>query len=55
MLIITTIYIAEAQDPTRGDEAHEPVWQEAADLKDASRQWLSIYEGKNRVLPIDTE
>lgn len=54
MLIITTIYIAEAEDPTRG-EAYEPRWQEAADLKDASRQWLSIYEGKNRVLPIDSE
>jgi hypothetical protein len=54
MLIITTIYIAEAEDPTQG-EAHESAWQEAADLKDATRQWLSIYEGKNRVLPIDTE
>ena len=54
MLIITTIYIAEAEDPTQG-ETHEPAWQEAADLKDASRQWVSIYEGKNRVLPLDTE
>jgi hypothetical protein len=54
MLIITTIYIAEAEDPTQG-EAREPAWQEAADLKEASRQWLSIYEGKNRVLPIDSE
>lgn len=54
MLIITTIYIAEAEDPTKG-ETREPAWEAAADLKDASRQWLSIYEGKNRVLPIDSE
>jgi hypothetical protein len=54
MLIITTIYIAEVEDSTHG-EAHEPAWQVAADLKDATRQWVSIYEGKNRVLPIDSE
>jgi hypothetical protein len=54
MVIITTIYIAEAEDTTHG-ETHETAWQEASDLKDATRQWLSIYEGKNRVLPIDTE
>ncbi len=54
MLIITTIYIAEAEDSSK-NESHEQVWQEAADLKDATRQWVSIYEGKNRVLPIDSE
>ena len=52
MLIITTIYLAETEDPTQGG-AQEPAWQEAADLKDVSRQWVSIYEGKNRVLPIE--
>jgi hypothetical protein len=54
MLIITTIYIAETEDPTLG-ETHEPVWHEASDLKEAARHWVSIYEGKNRVLPIDSE
>jgi hypothetical protein len=54
MLIITTIYIAETEDPTQSD-AREHGWQEAAELKEATRQWVSIYEGKNRVLPIDTE
>lgn len=54
MLIITTIYIAEVKDSTQG-ETHETAWQEATDLKDAARQWVSIYEGKNRVLPIDSE
>jgi len=54
MLIITTVYIAEAEDPTQG-EVRDHGWQEVADLKDATRQWVSIYEGKNRVLPIDSE
>jgi hypothetical protein len=54
MLILTTIYIAETEDLTQG-QAHEPAWQEPSDLKDAVRQWVSIYEGKNRVLPIDSE
>ncbi len=54
MLIITTVYIAEAEDRTQ-DEMHEPAWHEAAQLKEATRQWVSIYEGKNRVLPIDIE
>jgi hypothetical protein len=54
MLIITTIYIAEAEDPTQV-EMCEPAWHEAAELKEAKRQWVSIYEGKNRVLPIDID
>ncbi|MDR5726564.1 MAG: hypothetical protein RB191_03745 [Terriglobia bacterium] len=54
MLIITTIYIAEAEDPTQ-TKIHEPAWHEAAELKEATRQWVSIYEGKNRVLPIDID
>jgi len=54
MLIVTTIYIAELEDRVQ-DDAHEPAWRKAADLKDASRQWVSIYEGKNRVLPMDAE
>jgi hypothetical protein len=54
MLIITTVYIAEAEDPTQA-EMHEAAWHEAAELKEAERQWVSIYEGKNRVLPIDID
>ncbi len=54
MLITTTIYIAEAEGPTQ-EEAREHGWQEASDLKEAARQWVSIYEGKNRVLPLDLD
>ena len=54
MLIITSIYIAETENPGQR-ETHEDAWHEAADLKEASREWVSIYEGKNRVLPIDIE
>jgi len=54
MLIITTVYIAETEDSTQG-EAHEKDWREAAELKEAARLCVSIFEGKNRVLPLDLE
>jgi len=54
MLIITTIYIAKPQDLNQ-ENAHDGAWAEAADMREAAREWVSIYEGKNRVLPIDSE
>jgi hypothetical protein len=51
MHIITTIYFADVRD--LDDTKDAPL--EASDLKDADRQWLSIYEGKNRVEPIDED
>ena len=52
MLIITTVYIAEAKVPAE-HEVPEGRQIRVADLKESTREWLSIYEGKNRVFPID--
>jgi hypothetical protein len=52
MLIITTVYIAEAKDLLE-DAARDGAWIDEADQKESARQWLSVYEGKNRVLRID--
>jgi hypothetical protein len=52
MLIITTVYIAEAKVPAE-HEVQEGRQIRVADLKESTREWLSIYEGKNRVFPID--
>ena len=51
MHIITTIYFADVRD--LNDAKGSPL--EVSDLKEADRQWLSIYEGKNRVEPIDED
>jgi hypothetical protein len=51
MHIITTIYFAEAKGLT--DKARVDRQLEVSDLRDSERQWVSIYEGKNRVEPID--
>jgi hypothetical protein len=50
MHVITTIYIA---DTTKLSESAHIRPLEVSDLKDSDRQWVSIYEGKNRVEPID--
>ncbi|MGA8744147.1 MAG: hypothetical protein WB561_23345 [Terracidiphilus sp.] len=52
MLIMTTIYFAKPEGPTEEREL-QIAWAKAADLKEAAREWMSSYEGKNRVLPID--
>ena len=52
MLIITTIYIAEAKDLPE-DEERDGAWGDEDHRKEAAREWVSIYEGKNRVLRID--
>jgi hypothetical protein len=54
MVITTTVYFAEAECRTEG-EICQPEWHEAADLKESTRQWVSIFEGKNRVLPLDID
>jgi hypothetical protein len=51
MHIITTIYFAETARSS--DRADDDGRRELSDLKDLDRQWVSIYEGKNRVEPID--
>ena len=52
MLVITSVFVAEIESPetpqvTQSNEAG------SNHLKDAKRELLSLYEGKNRVLPID--
>ncbi len=51
MHIITTIYFAETA--TSSDNVRTDKGPEVSDLKDLDRQWVSVYEGKNRVEPID--
>lgn len=50
MHIVTTIYYAEVTDSNQGARKNG---QLEVDLKDTERQWLGLYEGKNRVEPID--
>lgn len=52
MLIITTIYCAKLE-PAKAPTVEKSAQQNIADLKDAGRELLSIYQGKNRVLPLD--
>lgn len=56
MHIITSIYFAEIRDSI--EDARKQGLRDAtdlADLEDTDRQWVSLYEGKNRVEPIDGE
>jgi len=56
MHIITSIYFAEIRDSIK--DARKEGLRDAtdlADLEDTDRQWVSLYEGKNRVEPIDGE
>jgi hypothetical protein len=54
MHVITSIYFAEIRDSIhepRKDALHATA--DLADLEEKDRQWISVYEGKNRVEPID--
>lgn len=51
MHIVTTIYYAEVTDSNQSARKNGQL--EENDLKNTERQWLSIYEGKNRVEPFD--
>jgi hypothetical protein len=56
MHVITSIYFAEIRDSIR--EPRKDGLRSTADLADLperDRQWISVYEGKNRVEPIDGE
>ena len=56
MHIITSIYFAEIRHSIR--DTHEDALRataDLADLPDKDRQWISVYEGKNRVEPMDGE
>lgn len=54
VLIFTTIYFTELED-LRNDKSQQPFALEpsAARTHDLFRELLSLYEGRNRVLPID--
>lgn len=51
MHIVTTIYYVEVTDSNQG--ARKNGKPEVYDLKDTERQWWGLYEGKERVEPID--
>jgi len=53
MHIITTIYFADVTDLKGTAPNGAPL--KVTDLKESERQWVSIYEGKNRVEPIDED
>ena len=56
MHVITSIYFAEIRDSIRDSRKDGPrSTAEPGDLQEKERQWISIYEGKNRVEPIDGE
>jgi hypothetical protein len=53
MHILTNIYYAEVKDSNQGARKNGQL--EVSDLEDSERQWLGLYEGKNRVEPIDED
>jgi hypothetical protein len=54
MHVITSIYFAEIRDSIQDPRKDGlQATAELADLEDKDRHWISIYEGKNRVEPID--
>lgn len=52
MLIVTTVYCMELQ-PAERCPADRPVEECLPDPRDSDRELFSIYQGKNRMLPID--
>ncbi len=56
MHIITSIYFAEIRESIK-DTYKDGLRATAdlADLPEKDRQWISVYEGKNRVEPMDGE
>ena len=53
MLILTTIYFTELKDLSPEGVDENPLEPSAAKSRELFRELLSLYEGKNRVLPID--
>lgn len=54
MLVVTTIYCAELE-PVRAPGREKVAEKCVADLKNASRNLLSVYQGTHRTLPADGE
>ena len=54
MTIVTTIYCAELET-VQEPGTQKVVEKSVADLKNASRDLLSVYQGTNRVQPMDGE
>jgi hypothetical protein len=61
MHIITTIFYSEVnlQQPLSSEAASadpvEVMQMVEGNFEEAGREWVSIYEGKNRMLPFDLE
>lgn len=54
MLVTTTIYFTELKDLNRGaEQTVVPLEPSAVRSCELFRELLSLYEGRNRVLPID--
>ncbi|HMG84113.1 MAG TPA: hypothetical protein VK574_00130 [Terracidiphilus sp.] len=54
MIIVTTIYCAESE-PAKQTTTGKVTEMTVADLKDADRKLMSVYQGTNRVQPLDGE
>ena len=54
MIIVTTIYCAESE-PDHQPKTGKVLQMTVADLKDAERKLVNVYQGTNRVLPLDGE
>jgi hypothetical protein len=55
MLILTTIYFSELKDldPQQPQQKILPLEPSAAKSRELVRELLSLYEGRNRVMPIE--
>jgi hypothetical protein len=54
MLILTTIYFTDLKDVHQEGTQNSPALEpSAAKSRELFRELLSLYEGRNRVLPID--
>ena len=57
MLVLTTIYLADVADPAE-DKAHDDgleLTRSTERSHELVRELLCLYEGKNRVLPMDLD
>ena len=52
MIVITSIFVAELNGTEPMDE-HVPVAEQANNLEEFERELICLYEGKNRVEPIE--
>jgi hypothetical protein len=52
MVVITSIFVAELNSNEPLDE-HVPVAERVNSLEETARELISLYEGKNRVEPIE--